>query len=127
MHQHRCTSTGTSMPTATCCDQYNLLAELIHSLEAIEQSEGGVTDDMTTEVSLNSQQTGSGGLAPAVIVGVVIGLILTLVLGVAIVVVVLYLVRRRQEEEKNSSGRMSYGKVSGLGKPLFMRCCMNCS
>ena len=84
-------------------------------------------DDMTTEVSLSSQQTGSGGLAPAVIVGVVIGLILTLVLGVSIVVVVLYLVRRRQEEEKNSAGRMGYGKVSGLGKPLFVRCCMTCS
>ena len=86
-----------------------------------EQREGGETDDnMTTEVSLIAQQTGSRGLAPAAIVGVVIGLLLTLVLAVAIVVVVLYLVRHRQEEGKNSAGRTSYGKVSGLGKPLFM-------
>ena len=89
---------------------------------------GSASDpDEKVEADQATQQTGSGGLAPAVIVGVVIGLILTLVVGVAIVVVVLYLVRCRQEEEKNSAGRMGYGKVSGLGKPLFMRCCMNCS
>jgi uncharacterized protein YqgC (DUF456 family) len=76
---------------------------------------------MTTEASiLSSQQTGqSGGLAPAAIVGVVIGILTVLVLGVAIVVVVLCLVTRRQEEEKDSAGRMGYGKVSALGKPLF--------
>lgn len=85
-----------------------------------EQPEGGEIDDMTTEVSLTAQQIGSGGLAPAAIVGVVIGLLLTLVLAVAIVVVVLYLVRRRQEEGKNSAGRMGYGKVSGLGKQFLM-------
>lgn len=92
------------------------------SFDFLEQPEGIETDEnhMTTEASLSSQQTGrSGGLAPTAIVGVVIGLLIILVLGVAIVVVVLYLVRCRQEEEKNSAGRMGYGKVSALGKPLF--------
>ena len=84
----------------------------------MEQNQGGETNDMTTEVSLSLEQTESGGLTPAAIIGIVVGLLIILVLGVAIVIVVLYVVRRRQEEEKNSAGRMGYGKVTGLGKLL---------
>ena len=83
---------------------------------------------MTTDASLSGEQTGGlGGLAPAVIVGiVVVGVLLAVVLAVAIVVVVLYLVRRKQEEDKSSAGRMGYGKVSALGKLLFIPFCEIC-
>ena len=85
-----------------------------------EQPEGGEADDMTTDVSLSSQHTGSGGLAPVAIVGIIIGLLISLVLGVAIVVVVLSLMamRRRKADGKNLAGKTGNGNVYGLGKQL---------
>ena len=88
--------------------------------ETTEQPEGGEAGDMTTEVSSSSQRTGSSGLTPVAIVGIIIGLLLSLVLGVAIVVVVLSLMamRRRKADGKNSAGKTGNGKVYGLGKQL---------
>ena len=91
-----------------------MYVKCLHS-EMTAQTEGGEADDMTTEVSLSSQRTGSGGLTPVAIVGVIIGLLVLLVLGAAIVVVVLYLVRRQQVKGKNSTGSTG----NGLGNQLF--------
>ena len=56
------------------------------------------------------------------IVGIIIGLLLLLVMGVAIAVVALYMVRRRQAEGKYSTGRKGNGKLHDLGKQASVPC-----
>ena len=63
---------------------------------------------------------GNGLPLQRIVAGVVIGVLLLLVLGVAIAVVVFYMVRRRQAKGKNSTERADNGKVHSLGKQLFV-------
>ena len=58
-----------------------------------------------------------GDLQPGAIVGIVFGLLIVLVLGVATVVVALYLMRHRR-----SGGKYSATNGSGLGKALPWNC-----
>ena len=57
----------------------------------------------------------SGGLEPGAIVGIIFGLLIILVLGVAIVVVALFLVSRRKNGGKYSTANNDIG----LGKHLY--------
>ena len=53
------------------------------------------------------------------IVGITIGILLSLVLGVATTVVVLYVVRRRQSKVQYLTGGKDCGKSHAIGKPGF--------
>lgn len=55
-----------------------------------------------------------GGLPPEAIVGLTVGILFSLVLGVAIVVAVLCLVKRRQARKSYSTGKANK-QVYGLG------------
>ena len=68
-----------------------------------------------TDTTAPVQNTNGNG-PPRLIAGIIIGLLLLLVLGVAIAIIVLCMVRHRQAEGKYSTtGRKSIGKLHDLG------------
>ena len=70
-----------------------------------------------TETTFQTPSISGGGPPIKSIVGAIIGILLSLILGVTIILVVLYLVKRRKTGEKYSTGRQnSEKKVYGMGR-----------
>ena len=57
--------------------------------------------------------------------GIIIGFLLLLVLGVAIIVAVLYIIRRKQAKGKYSTERKGDGKLHSFGKQLSVPCILH--
>ena len=72
--------------------------------------ETGGTSTTESEIPSSPSGSGPGGLAPEAIVGLIVGVSLSLVLGVAIAMFVLCLVKHGQ-----ARGKCSTGQVYGLG------------